>query len=136
MSSSPRLPDLTAADASRRFVLRPGSTRLLVLGSDAPVVPGEAGPSADGAEVSWEGPVEVREQPTRPEEPAGMRRFAITACQRGAAVVRVGEMRWEFEIRGAGHTPEQTRDDTDAGWGESRSGHSRSWWEEQRPPHW
>ncbi len=33
--------------------------------------------------------------------------------------------------------PEQTRDDTDAGWGERRdeSGHDR-WLREQRPPHW
>lgn len=33
--------------------------------------------------------------------------------------------------------PEQTRDDTDAGWGEyaDRSAHDR-WLEEQRPPHW
>lgn len=33
--------------------------------------------------------------------------------------------------------PEQTRDDTDAGWGERRdeSGHDR-WLQEQRPPHW
>jgi hypothetical protein len=33
--------------------------------------------------------------------------------------------------------PEQTRDDTDAGWGElfDSSAHDR-WLEEQRPPHW
>ena len=33
--------------------------------------------------------------------------------------------------------PEQTKDDTDAGWGEysDRSAHDR-WLEEQRPPHW
>ena len=33
--------------------------------------------------------------------------------------------------------PDQTRDDTDAGWGEyaDRSAHDR-WLEEQRPPHW
>ena len=35
------------------------------------------------------------------------------------------------------HTPEQTRDDTDAGWGEWSDGdaHER-WLREQRPPHW
>lgn len=33
--------------------------------------------------------------------------------------------------------PEQSTDDTDAGWGERRdeSGHDR-WLREQRPPHW
>ena len=33
--------------------------------------------------------------------------------------------------------PEQTRDDTDAGWGErpDEDGHDR-WLREQRPPHW
>ncbi len=33
--------------------------------------------------------------------------------------------------------PEQTRDDTDAGWGEpvDESAHDR-WLREQRPPHW
>ena len=83
--------------------------------------------------VTVEGPVEVTEDP---EPPAGTRRIAITARERGAARVGVGELRWDFEIRGAAHTPEQTRDDTDTGWGEGRAGHSRSWWEEQRPPHW
>ena len=33
--------------------------------------------------------------------------------------------------------PEQTRDDTDAGWGErSREGSHDQWLQEQRPPHW
>ncbi|WP_168581190.1 hypothetical protein [Gephyromycinifex aptenodytis] len=39
--------------------------------------------------------------------------------------------------RGVRSGPEQTRDDTDAGWGEWReeSEHER-WLQEQRPPHW
>lgn len=32
--------------------------------------------------------------------------------------------------------PEQTRDDTDAGWGEGAGGRSEEWYREQRPPHW
>lgn len=123
-----RLPDLTAADAGRRFVLRPGSVRALVLDS----VEGEALPELP-LEVVVEGPIEVTEDD---DAPPGVRRMRIAAHQRGAASVRVGEMRWDFEIRGAAHTPEQTSDDIDAGWGESRSRHSASWWEEQRPPHW
>lgn len=42
------------------------------------------------------------------------------------------------EERARGDTPpEQTVDDTDAGWGEAprESGHE-SWLREQRPPHW
>ena len=33
--------------------------------------------------------------------------------------------------------PDQTRDDTDAGWGEHDEGSARDrWLQEQRPPHW
>ena len=38
---------------------------------------------------------------------------------------------------GSGSKPEQTRDDTDAGWGESpREDSHDEWLREQRPPHW
>ena len=39
--------------------------------------------------------------------------------------------------RKAKRAPEQTKDDTDAGWGErtEQSAHDR-WLQEQRPPHW
>ena len=34
-------------------------------------------------------------------------------------------------------TPEQTRDDTDEGWGDWRDREDRDHWlKEQRPPHW
>lgn len=31
---------------------------------------------------------------------------------------------------------DQTRDDTDAGWGERPQDRTDRWWREQRPPHW
>lgn len=83
--------------------------------------------------MTSQGPVEVVEDR---ESPPGRRRLVITAQARGSATVQVGQMRWDLVIRGAAHTAEQTRDDTDVGWGESRSGHSAAWWQEQRPPHW
>ncbi|HEY2670395.1 MAG TPA: hypothetical protein VGJ07_08475 [Rugosimonospora sp.] len=32
--------------------------------------------------------------------------------------------------------PEQTRDDTDRGWGEQHAGGNDDWLIEERPPHW
>lgn len=55
--------------------------------------------------------------PTPPPEPARRPRRAVRGRTDGA--------------------PEQTRDDTDVGWGEvpDESAHDR-WLQEQRPPHW
>ena len=128
MTQRRRLPDLTVADAGRRFIMRPGSRRYLVL-SEADVVGEDS--AGDGPQA--EGPVRVQGLPAGA---AGNSRYEIEALERGRATVRLGEREWTFEIRGPRHTPEQTRDDTDAGWGEQGEGYSAQWWQEQRPPHW
>jgi hypothetical protein len=125
MVPSPRLPDLSLADAGRTFVMRPGSVRSLVvpLGPDAPQV--TAGP------VTL-----VAEEPDGGDWAGTVRRYRLEAQAVGTATIRMGEARWQVDIRGPARPAEQTRDDTDAGWGDAGSGHSRDWWEEQRPPHW
>lgn len=125
MGPSARLPDLTPADAGRAFVMRRGSTRHLVVpdGSQEPRVSGVAVTLApvDGA---------------RAEGTPSPRRYRVEAVETGRATIRLEESEWRVVVRGERRPVEQTRDDTDQGWGERRSGHSRSWWEEQRPPHW
>lgn len=132
MTPTPRLSELTVADAGRSFVMRPGSVRLLLLPVDlgepvvsgpvqvTPEAPGESG--QDEAQDGWQA--------------VGERRYRVEALDRGSAVITAGPASWSIDVRGARNVPEQTRDDTDAGWGERESGHPRTWWEEQRPPHW
>ncbi|MBC7308954.1 MAG: hypothetical protein GXY39_00730 [Actinomycetales bacterium] len=122
MTPRPRLSDLTPAEAGSSFVMRPGSLRALVLPVGWP-------------EPVGHGPVRVTPE-ERSEEGAGVRRYRVEALERGSGVIAAGDARWMIEVRGVRLPPEQTRDDTDDGWGESRGGLSRSWWEEQRPPHW
>lgn len=123
VTQTPRLSDLTLADAGRSFIMRPGSVRALVLPAEL------AGP-----EVS--GPVRVTPEESAQGWSGELRRYRVEAMNRGSAVICAGDARWQIEVRGARLVPEQTRDDTDAGWAEHGSGHSRTWWEEQRPPHW
>lgn len=108
--------------------MRPGSLRALVLPVGWP-------------EPVGHGPVRVTPEERvgadeRAEEAPEVRRYHVEALERGSGVITAGDARWVIEVRGVRLPPEQTRDDTDDGWGESRGGLSRSWWEEQRPPHW
>lgn len=105
--------------------MRPGSHRLLLLDGAAarPTVEGETGVVQLGEET----------QSVRAD---GRRGYLVQAVGRGRATVRSGDTQWHIEVRGASRKPEQTRDDTDSGWGEDASGRSQRWWEEQRPPHW
>lgn len=139
-----RLPELTPLDAGRTFVMGPGSRRRLVLAGDQPA------PVANGAvtvvpfgdshrDNASGGGTPVDGTAERAEESRSV--FEVTAVGRGSGAVRAGALVWTFEVRGAASADQtrddsQTRDDTDAGWGERSGGHSRSWWEEQRPPHW
>lgn len=125
MTPRPRLPDLTIADAGKRFVMRPGSVRTLL------ILVGSEGPEAAGP-VRVEGP--LTDEASRMS--GALRRYRVVAVERGSASVTVGETTWSFEVRGPRLVPDQTSDDTDAGWGESHSGHTRAFWDEQRPPHW
>lgn len=125
MAPRPRLPELTLADAGKRFVMSPGSERtlLVLLGSEDLRVDGPIlveGPIADEGGATF----------------GALRRFRVVALERGSARVTLGEAHWKFEVRGPRQPAEQTADDTDAGWGEGASGHSQSWWVEQQPPHW
>ena len=47
-----------------------------------------------------------------------------------------GDRRVEFIDDDIPTLPEQTRDDTDAGWGERRGTGDDDWLRDQRPPHW
>jgi hypothetical protein len=48
-----------------------------------------------------------------------------------------GDRRVDFADDDMPTLPEQTRDDTDEGWGErSRRDRDDDWLHEQRPPHW
>lgn len=125
MGPSPRLPDLTPADAGRVFVMRQGSTRLLVVpvGRQDPIVSGAAVTLAPGDDGRGDGA-------------HSMGRYRVEAVEIGRATIRLGATEWRIVVRGEPRPVEQTRDDTDDGWGERSSGHSRTWWEEQRPPHW
>lgn len=105
--------------------MRPGSVRALVLPSGAPV------PVVDAPS----GALRVEREVVRAGEGA-VQRYRVAALAVGAATIRVGGDEWRIEVRGAPQSVEQTRDDTDAGWGDAGRAHSRSWWEEQRPPHW
>lgn len=134
MTPIPRLTDVTLADAGRSFVMRPGSARWLLVPVELgePVVSGPVGVTEEAPRLSAQEP-----QISAPGLPApGQRRYRVEAMGRGSAVITAGPARWSIEVRGARQVPEQTRDDTDAGWGERGSGHRRTWWEEQRPPHW
>lgn len=132
--------------------MRPGSTRLLVLPVDpvdpvdpvVPVVPvapeakGAGAPGGVPAAPQAEGPVAlVPDGSVRDERSGTVRRYRLEAVAVGTATVRWGETQWRIEVRGVARPAEQTRDDTDEGWGGAAgSGHSGTWWEEQRPPHW
>ncbi|MCE1177893.1 MAG: hypothetical protein LWW86_02505 [Micrococcales bacterium] len=50
----------------------------------------------------------------------------------GTRVVRPGES-WAGP---EGDAVDQTRDDTDEGWGEQAPGRDAEWYRSQRPPHW
>lgn len=123
MTRTPRLSDLTLADAGRSFIMRSGSARSLVL-------------PAEVAEPEVSGPVSVTPDGSAQESSSGLRHYRVLAVARGSAVITAGDARWVIEVRGPRQSLEQTLDDTDVGWGERGSGHSRAWWEEQRPPHW
>ena len=124
MSPTPSLPEIGVADIGRTFVMRPGSRRALAIDAGASPV----------TVLGDDGVVEVH--PEADEVEPGLRRFILVAIGRGRVTIRSGDAEWHFEVRGASHRPEQTRDDTDTGWGESDPGMSQRWWEEQRPPHW
>ncbi|MGA8046587.1 MAG: hypothetical protein WCA30_10020 [Dermatophilaceae bacterium] len=124
MSPTPRLPDLGPADAGRTFVMRPGSQRMLLLEQASP-------PTVHGED----GVIRVLEQSEREGTHNGCR-YRVEAVGSGRVTIRSGEAEWHIEVRGASQPTEQTRDDTDSGWGESESTMSQRWWEEQRPPHW
>lgn len=125
MSARRRLPDLTLADAGRTFVMRPGSTRRLVLPAQFPERPSATGVLSLSAEC--EAGVDAA---------GALIRFELTALVPGSGMITAGDATWHIEVRGEQATPEQTRDDTDAGWGERQAGHTSQWWQEQRPPHW
>lgn len=136
VTPTPRLSDLTLADAGRSFAMRPGSVRFLLLpvGLEDPVVIGPVEVTPEEASGLFG---QTSSQSSAQDESApGQRRYRVKAMARGSAVLTVGQATWSIEVRGARHVPEQTLDDTDAGWGERGSGHPRTWWEEQRPPHW
>lgn len=105
--------------------MRPGSVRALIVpaGLETPRV--SSGPvtlaSEDEDRSDWSGTV---------------CRYRLEALAPGRATVRLGDAQWRVLVRGPVKPAEQTRDDTDDGWGEDGAGHSRTWWEEQRPPHW
>ena len=134
MTPTPRLSELTVADAGRSFLMRPGSVRHLLV----PIELGE--PSVSGpVQVTSEargGSVQDAWTDETKAEAMGERRYRVEALRRGGAVPTAGPASWSIAVRGTRNVPEQTRDDTDAGWGERGSGHPRTWWEEQRPPHW
>lgn len=142
MTPSPRLPDITLADSGRTFVMRPGSARALVL--PAPLQAGSG--DSDGGQESErqhtdapvsQGPISlVAESGHGMEHPGAAQRYRLEALSQGSATIHWGPASWQIEVRGQARSAAQTRDDTDEGWGEVRSGIPRSWWEEQRPPHW
>lgn len=105
--------------------MRPGSQRVLLLEPQAssPTVRGDDGVIRvlQQSEAGWT---------------HGGRGYLVEALAPGRATVTSGDAEWHIEVRGGRPAPEQTRDDTDSGWGESDSGMSQRWWEEQRPPHW
>lgn len=124
MSPTPSLPDIGIADVGRTFVMRPGSQRALLVDKAMPPprIVGEDGVVEVDTEVAG--------------APDGPRRLSLRAVRPGHVTIRSGDAEWHIEIRGAAQRPEQTRDDTDHGWGDADSGRSQQWWEEQRPPHW
>lgn len=141
MAPSPRLPDLTLADAGRTFVMRPGSARMLVLPGAAETGSSDASGGEDGErphsdDPVSDGPVSLLAQPVRGGHQSDLRRYRLEALCPGIATIRHGSASWQIEVRGPARPAAQSRDDTDEGWGEVRSGIPRSWWEEQRPPHW
>ena len=128
MSARRRLPDLTLADAGRTFVMAAGSMRRLVLPSTYPERPVATGAVRIGAECD-----------TGVDAAGTVTRYRVEALEVGTGTIAAGRATWVIEVRdrpSQSAPPEQTRDDTDAGWGERRAGHTSQWWQEQRPPHW
>jgi hypothetical protein len=103
----------------------PGSVRSLVV-------------PAQGAQPRVvQGPVALTSvDPAAPDAAGAARRYRLEALAAGGATVECGAARWHLLIRGAAEPPEQTRDDTGTGWGDDAHGIPRTWWEDQRPPHW
>jgi len=125
MSARRRLPDFTLADTGRTFVMRPGSVRRLVLPATY-----EERPIATGA-------VRIAAECDTGVDAAGVvTRYRVEALESGTGTIEAGRATWRIEVRSGPTQPEQTRDDTDAGWGERRAEHTSQWWQEQRPPHW
>ena len=84
-----------------------------------------------------DGPVTLVPEESGHDHHSGtVHRYRLQALAAGSATVTLGASQWRIEVRGVARPAEQTRDDTDEGWGATGPGHSRSWWEEQRPPHW
>lgn len=114
--------------------MRPGSVRILVVPAGAAASEGGEGAEA-GPEVV--GPVAlVPEGSGRSGWAGAVRRYRVEALAPGQARIRVAQAQWQIDVRGPARPTEQTRDDTDEGWGDAQRGHSSTWWEEQRPPHW
>lgn len=105
--------------------MRTGSVRSLV------VPDGRGVPEVSDAAVRV-----VPEPDSLPGGAGSTRRFRVEALEPGPATIRLGRTEWGILVRGEPRGLDQTRDDTDEGWGDGGSGHSRTWWEEQRPPHW
>lgn len=105
--------------------MRPGSVRALII---------PAGPESPPVTA---GPVTLVAEDQDGSDSAGpVRRYRLEALAPGSATIRLGAAEWQIDVRAPVRPAEPTRDDTDAGWGDAGSGHSRDWWEEQRPPHW
>ncbi len=103
-------------------------------GAEAPMIPGPeahtpaTGPAPQGGEAAASPSAPGQVPPSDDEASAGpptvpsTDEAAATASGRPARAVRA---------------PEQTRDDTDRGWGERRDEAAHdAWLQEQRPPHW
>lgn len=109
--------------------MRPGSERTLL------VLAGKDVPHADGP-IRIEGPISEGSLTQANRIAGALRRYRVVALERGSATITLGDVQWKFEVRGPRLASDQTSDDTDSGWGENPSGHTRAFWEEQQPPHW
>jgi len=102
----------------------------------APALVSEIGAEsgADGGPVPGESTPEVVEEATTADAQPGE---AVTAGQDAEAAADAEATPEPTPKAAPRRRPEQTRDDTDAGWGERRDddAHDR-WLQEQRPPHW
>jgi hypothetical protein len=91
--------------------------------------PASAEPSPPAGEAAAEGPAGDPSEDAASAEPA-----AIASDEPAAGAEGSGKKRL---LRRRKRSPEQTADDTDAGWGERPEGADRDrWLMEQRPPHW